>query len=75
MAHQHTLSWYCAAYAGYVPRAARIGGGAARCPARKRNKTLVGLAMGIYGLTQALLQLPLGIKPDKFGARKPFMSG
>lgn len=31
---------------------------------------LVGLALGIYGLTQALLQLPLGAASDRFG-RKP----
>ncbi|MBT0570047.1 MFS transporter [Curvibacter sp. CHRR-16] len=30
----------------------------------------VGLAMGIYGLTQALLQIPFGIAADRFG-RKP----
>lgn len=33
---------------------------------------MVGLAMGIYGLTQALLQLPLGMLSDKFG-RKPII--
>ncbi|CAN5345861.1 MFS transporter [soil metagenome] len=32
--------------------------------------TLLGLAMGIYGLTQALLQLPFGTLSDFFG-RKP----
>ena len=36
------------------------------------NKTLVGLALGIYGLTQALLQIPLGAASDRFG-RKPVM--
>jgi len=34
------------------------------------NAQLVGLALGIYGLTQALLQLPLGAASDRFG-RKP----
>ncbi|MBI3712584.1 MAG: MFS transporter, partial [Burkholderiales bacterium] len=34
------------------------------------NATLVGLAMGIYGLTQAFCQIPLGMASDKFG-RKP----
>lgn len=34
------------------------------------NATLVGLAMGIYGLTQFLGQLPFGAASDKFG-RKP----
>lgn len=33
---------------------------------------LVGLAIGIYGLTQALLQIPLGMLSDRFG-RKPVM--
>ena len=32
----------------------------------------VGLAMGMYGLTQALLQIPFGIASDRFG-RKPVM--
>lgn len=33
----------------------------------------VGLALGIYGLTQALLQLPYGIASDRFG-RKPVIA-
>src|SRR5512135_606059 len=33
---------------------------------------LVGLALGIYGLTQAALQIPFGIASDRFG-RKPVM--
>ena len=36
--------------------------------------TLVGLAIGIYGLTQALLQIPLGMMSDKVG-RKPVIVG
>jgi MFS family permease len=32
----------------------------------------VGLAMGIYGLTQGLLQIPFGMASDRFG-RKPVM--
>jgi len=32
--------------------------------------TLAGLAIGIYGLTQALLQIPLGLLSDRIG-RKP----
>jgi MFS family permease len=32
----------------------------------------VGLAMGVYGLTQALLQLPMGMASDRWG-RKPVM--
>ena len=34
------------------------------------NLTLVGLALGIYGLTQACFQIPFGIASDRFG-RKP----
>lgn len=33
---------------------------------------LVGLALGIYGFTQACLQIPLGIASDRYG-RKPVM--
>ncbi|QDL39573.1 MFS transporter [Rhodoferax sediminis] len=36
------------------------------------NQFLVGLALGIYGLTQAALQIPLGLASDRFG-RKPVM--
>lgn len=35
---------------------------------------LVGLAIGGYGLTQALLQIPMGMLSDKFG-RKPIIIG
>lgn len=34
------------------------------------NAALIGLALGAYGLTQALLQLPFGYASDRFG-RKP----
>lgn len=34
------------------------------------DPALIGLAMGIYGLTQGVLQIPFGIASDKFG-RKP----
>ncbi len=34
---------------------------------------LVGLAIGIYGLTQALLQIPFGMLSDRFG-RKPMIA-
>jgi MFS family permease len=33
---------------------------------------LVGLALGIYGLTQAILQIPFGLASDRWG-RKPVM--
>jgi MFS family permease len=36
------------------------------------DPALVGLAMGIYGLTQGLLQIPFGMASDRFG-RKPVM--
>lgn len=35
----------------------------------------VGLAMGIYGLTQALLQLPLGLASDRFGRKRVIVAG
>jgi MFS family permease len=34
---------------------------------------LIGLAMGIYGLTQAALQIPFGMASDRFG-RKPIIT-
>jgi MFS family permease len=34
------------------------------------NRTLVGIALGAYGLTQAILQIPAGWLSDRFG-RKP----
>jgi MFS family permease len=34
------------------------------------DHTLIGLALGIYGLTQALLMIPFGMASDRFG-RKP----
>ena len=48
---------------------------AASLPGAEDNKALVGMAMGIYGLTQALLQLPLGIASDKFGRKKVIYIG
>lgn len=34
------------------------------------NHTMIGLALGMYGLTQALLMIPFGMASDKYG-RKP----
>ena len=34
------------------------------------NLTLVGIALGAYGLTQAMLQIPFGVASDRWG-RKP----
>jgi MFS family permease len=39
------------------------------------DPALVGLAMGIYGLTQALLQLPLGLASDRFGRKRVIVLG
>jgi len=39
---------------------------------RDATPLLVGLAMGAYGLTQACLQIPMGMWSDKFG-RKPII--
>ncbi len=38
----------------------------------KPSGLMVGLALGAYGLTQALLQLPFGMASDKYG-RKPMI--
>ncbi len=35
----------------------------------------VGLAMGIYGLTQACLQMPYGMASDRFGRKRVIVSG
>src|SRR6218665_3574039 len=39
------------------------------------DPALVGLAMGIYGLTQAVLQLPLGMASDRYGRKKVIVLG
>lgn len=39
------------------------------------DPALVGLAMGIYGLTQAVLQLPLGIASDRLGRKRIIVAG
>lgn len=39
------------------------------------NKAMVGLAFGIYGLTQAIFQLPLGMASDRFGRKKVIYFG
>jgi len=40
---------------------------------RSATPTLVGLAFGVYGLAQALLQIPFGLMSDRFG-RKPMIA-
>jgi len=39
------------------------------------NLTLVGLALGIYGLTQACLQIPFGLASDRFGRKPVIITG
>lgn len=39
------------------------------------DPALLGLAMGMYGLTQALLQLPLGMASDRFGRKRVMVLG
>ena len=36
---------------------------------------LIGIAMGIYGLTQAVLQMPLGLASDRWGRKKVIVLG
>jgi MFS family permease len=35
----------------------------------------IGLAIGIYGLTQALLQIPMGMASDRFGRKPVIVAG
>lgn len=39
------------------------------------DATRVGLALGAYGLTQAIMQIPLGMASDKFGRRAVIVAG
>lgn len=39
------------------------------------NAALVGFAMGLYGLTQALFQLPLGLASDRLGRKRVIVAG
>ena len=36
---------------------------------------MLGLALGIYGLTQAIFQIPLGLLSDKIGRRPVILGG
>ncbi|MBX3710085.1 MAG: MFS transporter [Gammaproteobacteria bacterium] len=42
---------------------------------RDATPTLIGLAMGIYGLFQALFQIPLGSLSDRYGRKPIIMMG
>ncbi len=39
------------------------------------NLTLVGIALGAYGLTQAALQLPFGMASDRYGRKRVIVIG
>lgn len=39
------------------------------------DPALIGLAMGIYGLTQGILQIPFGMASDRFGRKKVILIG
>ena len=39
------------------------------------DPAMVGLAMGIYGLTQAFLQIPFGIASDRLGRKRVIVAG
>lgn len=39
------------------------------------DPALVGLAMGIYGLTQGILQIPFGMASDRFGRKRVIIIG
>ena len=39
------------------------------------DPALIGLAMGIYGLTQGLLQLPFGLASDRLGRKRTIVFG
>lgn len=51
----------------FALEAARLPGG--------NDPALVGLAMGIYGLTQAVMQVPLGLASDRVGRKKVIVLG
>ena len=39
------------------------------------DAAMVGLAMGLYGLTQAVFQLPLGMASDRWGRKRVIVAG
>jgi MFS family permease len=51
----------------FALEAARYPGGA--------DAALVGLAMGIYGLTQGVLQIPFGLASDRLGRKRVILAG
>lgn len=51
----------------FAPYAARLDGG--------DFALLVGLALGVYGLTQAVCQIPFGLASDRFGRKPVIVAG
>ena len=51
----------------FALEAARLPGG--------DDAARVGLAMGMYGLTQAFLQIPFGLASDRFGRKPTIVAG
>ncbi|KGH02922.1 membrane protein [Comamonas thiooxydans] len=39
------------------------------------DPAMIGLAMGLYGLTQALFQLPIGLASDRIGRKRVIVAG
>ena len=39
------------------------------------NLTLIGIALGVYGLTQAVLQIPFGMASDRYGRKRIIIIG
>jgi MFS family permease len=39
------------------------------------NTALVGIALGIYGLTQGVLQIPMGAASDRYGRKQVIVAG
>ncbi len=39
------------------------------------SQMLVGMALGVYGLTQAILQIPYGMASDRYGRKRVIVIG
>src|SRR5438034_7452189 len=39
------------------------------------SQTLIGVALGIYGLTQGILQIPSGMVSDRYGRKRVIVIG
>ena len=42
---------------------------------RGATQLLTGVALGVYGLTQALMQVPMGVLSDRFGRKRIIVAG